>query len=323
MYNSHTMRAIVGNEKANKYILDSLSSGNISHAYLFCGPGNVGKTTLAIEFARNLLCSDGCNDDCTCSNCTLVRLGQHPDLQLVETVEKGGVAELREISKVLELSPYQAKYRVAIIPHVENLSNSALNAFLKTLEEPNPNTVIILTTENRRSILETIISRTRLVTFTHVTDRVLADYLSNNLGKKKDVVPQIVAVSSGRIGLAKRLAEEDGSTLEFTNMATEFFRVFRTNNLYEKVSFATKLNALKTGQKEFLMMEQMYLRRELLVSLRDNTPGRHEVSPRAGKKEVVKIIISALDKLAKAEELAGKNVNSRLIFESLLFRSIS
>jgi len=303
------MKSIVGNEKTVKYLSDSLESGNVSHAYLFSGPLSVGKSTLALEMARKLLCNAGGANDCACHDCRLVASHSHPDLHYLSSAG-AGVDEVREINRQLSLSPYQSKYRVAVITHSENLTVPALNSFLKTLEEPNSNTVIIMTTENKGTLLETIVSRTRQVTFGIISDKAVFEHLNQELGVKKELAQDLTIVAAGRLGIAISLIASEGSAAEDIQNAERFLQVYRSDSLMDKFALAGKLAGNKEGLREQISSISTAARRQLLASVADN------------KKEDYSMMVSALDALARGDELLRGNINPKLVFESILLRSI-
>jgi len=168
---------IVGHKRAVGLLENDLKSGSISHAYIFSGPSNVGKSTVALRFARNAIC--GCGD---CNECTLAEKGSQPDILIFGGSESLKIEESKEIQKFLGLKPHQAKRKIVIISDVERMTREAANSLLKILEEPSGNSVIILTAKNKQNILETIVSRCRAVNFTLVSDSDILEW-----SKSKDI----------------------------------------------------------------------------------------------------------------------------------------
>jgi DNA polymerase III subunit delta' len=303
------MKSVVGNKKAVKYLTDSLESGSFSHAYLFSGPLSVGKTKVALEVARKLLCNDGGDDDCTCHSCHSISSLTHPDLYYLSSAG-AGIEEVREIVRQLSMKPYQSRYRVAVITHAENMTVPALNSFLKTLEEPSDNTVIILTTENKGILLDTIVSRTRQVSFGILPDRAVFEHLNQELGVKKEQAKDLTIVAAGRLGIAITLSEEESDVLGSIKASENFLRIYRSDSIAEKFSLAVKLVSSKDTVREQIPAITTTIRRLLLFAVT------------AGKKDDVNIMLSALDGLAKGEALLRRNISPKLVFESILLRSI-
>ncbi len=303
------MKAIIGNEKAQKILSDSLKNETFSHAYLFSGPVSVGKTTFAVEMARTLLCKLEAKEECDCPSCHLVASMSHPDLHFLSSTG-AGVEEVREITRQLAMMPYQSKYRVAVITHVQDLTVQALNSFLKTLEEPKDNTVIIMTTENKATLLPTIVSRTRQVNFGPVSDKVVFEYLNQELGVKKERAKDLSIVAAGRVGMAVGLSETEVDANAQIREGENFLRVFRSDSIVDKLFLAAKLASVKEGLRDQIPAISATIRRILLAT---------ELQK---KESELTDIVSALDALAAGDELLRKNINPKLVFESVLLRSI-
>ena len=139
-YRPQDFDEVIGQEHIVKTLQNSLSSGSISHAYLFCGPRGSGKTTIARIFAKELGC-DGM------------------DLVEIDAASHTGVEDVRALIEGLQFAPVKSKYKVFIIDECHQLSKSAANALLKTLEEPPTHTIFILATTEASKMLATIVSR--------------------------------------------------------------------------------------------------------------------------------------------------------------------
>jgi len=312
VYNVVVMKDIVGNSTTIKYLKDSVAGDNLSHAYLFCGPENVGKTKAGIGLAKMILC-EGTNPlECsTCPSCMLFGSGNHPDFHFLDK-DAVLVEDIRELTGALELRPYRGKAKVALIPHAEKLTTQALNSFLKTLEEPTTQTVIILTTENKKNLLETIVSRARMVNFSLVSDKQIYEFLNGELGVKKAETEQIVGLAGGRIGYAVTLSTDEGMATDITTLTTEFMRAYKSADIYEKMIFADKLSKDKELLGSRLSGLEMSVRGELLRaaagSSKTFSPGE---------------LLTLLGRLAKSAEAIRRNANIKLVIEGLLLGSIA
>ncbi len=311
MYNVVAMRDIVGNAAIIKYLGDSACENNLSHAYLFCGPECVGKTKAGLDFARLILCEGSNPADCTeCPSCKLFESGNHPDFHYIDK-DTVLVDEIRELTNALELKPFRGKAKVALISHAERLTVQALNSFLKTLEEPAPHTVIILTTENKKNLLETIVSRSRLVNFGLVPDKQIYELLNTELGVKRTDAEQIVNLAGGRIGYAITLAADKELATDTINVTSEFLRAYRSVDIHEKVAFADKLSKEKDSLEPKLQNVEMAVRSELLRLSGDTK------NVRTGE------LLTLLNRLTKSVEMIRRNANTKLVIEGLLLGSIS
>ncbi|MCX6721554.1 MAG: DNA polymerase III subunit gamma/tau [Candidatus Staskawiczbacteria bacterium] len=160
-YRPQRFEEVVGQEHVVQTLTNSISSGNISHAYLFCGPRGSGKTTLARLFAKAINCkaAEGFEPCNKCSSCTEIMAGNSMDLIEVDAASHTGVDAIRELIEGIKFSPVKSKYKVFIIDECHQLSKSAANALLKTLEEPPSHAVFLLATTETHKMIPTIVSR--------------------------------------------------------------------------------------------------------------------------------------------------------------------
>jgi len=133
---------VIGHEWAVEHLTLALNSGRTRHAYLLSGVPNVGKTTFAFALARALNCLADEGRPCgLCRACTLIQKGTYPDIHLLEAENVGGtlkIDQIRALQAKLNIRPYEARYRVAILPRFQEANAASANALLKTLEEPPP-----------------------------------------------------------------------------------------------------------------------------------------------------------------------------------------
>ncbi|MEK6653183.1 MAG: DNA polymerase III subunit delta', partial [Nitrospirota bacterium] len=141
------LKDIIGQEKAINILLGTLSQNRIPSSYLFAGESGIGKKFTAVNFAKTLNCLNSQPSDCCdeCPSCKKIDSQTHPDFMMV-TPEKSEirVEEVRAIEEALSFAPYEGKRKVVIVDEAEAMNASAANAFLKTLEEPPPQSIIIL-----------------------------------------------------------------------------------------------------------------------------------------------------------------------------------
>jgi DNA polymerase-3 subunit delta' len=165
--------SIIGHEKQLLQIEKDLESGNLAHAYLLSGPNSVGKNTVAKKMAGILQCE---NDFChNCNACTQIEKGCHVDTVVFE--DDGESIKIETVRKILERLSMtrQAPYKILLVQSLERMGVEAANSFLKMLEEPPERTVFIMTTDNVRLILPTILSRVRVVQFNSVSHLYLRE----------------------------------------------------------------------------------------------------------------------------------------------------
>ena len=173
---------IFGQPQVREFLRSSIAQNKVSHAYLFTGPTGSNKTMAAYAFAQAILCeNDGCQD---CDCCKKVMRKKHPDVRYYAPEGANGylVEQIREISADTALAPIQASKKIYILDRVDLLGIQAANAFLKTLEEPPADVILILLGRTRESVLPTIVSRCQVVPFRHIPANEAAGILVQNTG---------------------------------------------------------------------------------------------------------------------------------------------
>ena len=170
-WRSQTLSEVVGQESVTQTLRNALSSGRISHAYLFCGPRGTGKTSTARILAKavNCLTTGGKGEPCnTCEMCRAITEGSAMDVIEIDAASNTSVDDIRSLREKVNYAPTQARYKVYIIDEFHMLSGSASNALLKTLEEPPPHVIFILATTEVHKILPTIMSRCQRFDFRRI-----------------------------------------------------------------------------------------------------------------------------------------------------------
>ena len=179
-YRPATFRTVVGQQNLTTTLKGAIDSGRLAHAYLFCGPRGVGKTSCARIFAKTINClsptSDG--EACgQCESCRAIERGNSFNLTELDAASNNSVDDIRQITEQVNVPPQVGRYRVFIIDEVHMLTQSAFNAFLKTLEEPPSYAVFILATTEKHKVLPTILSRCQIYDFKRITINDIVDHL--------------------------------------------------------------------------------------------------------------------------------------------------
>jgi len=199
-----------GQIQANEILSRALKKGTVSHAYLFLGPTGVGKKKAAYAFATRLNCKEIQDDGSSCSHCASCKkmaAGGHPDFITIEAEGASiKIDQIRKLKKTLSYPPFESGYRLVFIPdiHVTLQRREVVNSLLKTLEEPPPSTVFILTTDEGSDLLPTIVSRCQVVPFHHLSQNNVKEYLVSQ-GVDKTLAQKAAAASGGSLGLAEQL----------------------------------------------------------------------------------------------------------------------
>ena len=171
-YRPSTFNAVVGQEALTHTLKTSIASGRLAHAYLFCGPRGVGKTTCARIFAKTINCTnitpegEACNE---CPSCQAFNEQSSFNIIELDAASHNGVDDIKELNKQVLIPPHTGRYKVYLIDEVHMLSQAAFNAFLKTLEEPPEYAIFILATTEKQKIIPTILSRCQIYDFTRIS----------------------------------------------------------------------------------------------------------------------------------------------------------
>lgn len=171
-YRPNSFENLIGQENIAKTLKNSILRNQLAHAYLFCGPRGVGKTTTARIFARTINCLNPTEnmESCgVCESCLSFAEGRSYSIHELDAASNNSVEDIRQLNELVRIPPQIGKYSVYIIDEVHMLSQSAFNAFLKTLEEPPAHAIFILATTEKHKILPTILSRCQTYDFNRIS----------------------------------------------------------------------------------------------------------------------------------------------------------
>lgn len=292
--------SIIGHEKQLKQIERDLMSGNLAHAYLLAGPNSIGKFTVARKMAGILQCEkDFCH---TCPTCLQIQKGGHMDtIEMAESGESIKIEDVRKLIDRLNMTS-NSKYKLLLIKGLERMTIEATNAFLKILEEPPDRTIFILTTDNIKSLLPTIISRVRVVKFQHLSAGFLEEKMKELFPNQDDETRTKVGLfAMGKSGKAMSLMENPEVLSEHMKIYNDVQGFLEHGTVYDRFIYAEDLLADNKKMETFLSILTSVLRTKIL---------EHE----EGREENIK----TLSKIDEAGILLKKNVNNRLVIENLM-----
>ncbi|QIA07787.1 DNA polymerase III subunit gamma/tau [Draconibacterium halophilum] len=179
-YRPDSFQTVVAQASITNTLKNAIKSNQLAHAYLFCGPRGVGKTTCARIFAKTINCTnltnatEACNE---CESCSSFNSSRSFNIHELDAASNNSVDDIRNLTDQVRVPPQMGKYSVYIIDEVHMLSSQAFNAFLKTLEEPPKHAIFILATTEKHKIIPTILSRCQIFDFNRIGVSDISDHL--------------------------------------------------------------------------------------------------------------------------------------------------
>jgi DNA polymerase III subunit delta' len=329
---------IIGHEAALSVLQRALTSDRMPHAWLFTGPESVGKLTAALDFAAAINCTSEEKPCGECQACRSTLSGNHPD---VEIVAPGGICDepehrehtesrdlricqVRRLEKLLSLSPYAGGRRVAIVDSADTLHVEAANAFLKTLEEPPADSVIILLAEREERLPDTVLSRCQKVAFRPVDRETILETLIDR-GADPDDAVAITAASRGRIGWALQALEDPSLLDERSEMLDEAVRLAHAGR-FERFGWAKEAEGRAAGLRERYLRELTVWEswwRDVLLFGSGGSEGaenndRDSQLREEGRLYKASEIVAFLRTLGQTKEYLYANVDPQLALENLI-----
>ncbi len=319
---------LLGHEKAKTLLLQAASKNKIGHAYLFRGPDGVGKKRAALTLGAYLNCKSPLeNDACgRCASCRKYNSFNHPDLLIISPDGAAiKIAQVRALKHQLTFAPLEAKTRVVILEDIHTMRKEAANSLLKTLEEPAPNNLLILTADQAGTVLPTILSRCQIIPFGSLDYNDIAQVLMHQNDVEESQALALASVAEGSIGRAKFLWQEN--LLAFRREVVEQLLLGehdKAETIAQIFRFSEKAAALKENTTEFLALLRLWYRDLVLI-----TAGAPESS--AANKDLSFLIQDAqkrcslaqlnkrLQRIDRAERQLLRNCNRTLVLETLFF----
>ena len=186
-YRPQNFSTVVGQAHITTTLKNAIKNNQLAHAFLFCGPRGVGKTTCARILAKTINCENQTKDGeaCNvCNSCISFDAGTSLNIHELDAASNNSVDDIRSLVEQVRFAPQAGKYKVYIVDEVHMLSSSAFNAFLKTLEEPPPYAIFILATTEKHKILPTILSRCQIFDFKRITNADTVEHLQEICDKE-------------------------------------------------------------------------------------------------------------------------------------------
>jgi len=322
---------ILGHEWAVSLLREHTAHGRLRHAYLITGPQGVGRRTLALRLAQSINCSQPPvpGEPCrACRNCAQIERMQHPDVSIIQAEHEGGtlkVDQVREAQHSLALAPYEARYRVAIFLRFEEAHLSAANALLKTLEEPPPQVILILTAADTESLLPTIVSRCEILRLRPLPLEFAAQGLSQGWDIPIEQAHLLAHISGGRPGHALGLHAQPDRLAQRTAWLNDLIEMLPASRV-QRFAYIESLIKDKDQSKNNLrqmilawlpLWRDVMLRRAGARAALGN-PDRQADIERLAQGIDLATTRQVMVALEHTLELLDKNVNTRLAAEVLM-----
>ena len=248
-YRPQNFNTVVGQSHITTTLKNAILNNHLAHAFLFCGPRGVGKTTCARILAKTINCTnitkegEACN---TCESCVSFEKGGSLNIHELDAASNNSVDDIRTLVEQVRFAPQAGKYKVYIVDEVHMLSPSAFNAFLKTLEEPPPYAIFILATTEKHKILPTILSRCQIFDFRRITNNDTVLHLEEIIGKEhikaeKNALQLIAQKSEGCMRDALSILDK---IVSFSNGELTYANTLEHLNILDEAYFFKLLDYL-------------------------------------------------------------------------------
>lgn len=348
-YRPQNFNTVVGQSHITTTLKNAIKNNQLAHAFLFCGPRGVGKTTCARILAKTINCTnpteegEACN---SCNSCVSFESGTSLNIHELDAASNNSVEDIRTLVEQVRFAPQAGKYKVYIVDEVHMLSASAFNAFLKTLEEPPGYAIFILATTEKHKILPTILSRCQIFDFKRITNKDTVEHLQEIIQKEsikaeKAALQVIAQKSEGCMRdslsiLDKIVSFTNGTvtyqnTLEHLNILDEDYYFRLLDSLQQQDMAAAMLLFDEINRKGFegdlVLNGFAEFIRNLLVckdaksaSLLDVVEGLQEKYVQTAAKISMSYLVSALNILNEAEIQFKMARNKRLHVELAIIK---
>ncbi|MEN9701962.1 MAG: hypothetical protein RIR55_1304 [Bacteroidota bacterium] len=348
-YRPQNFNTVVGQSHITTTLKNAILNNHLAHAFLFCGPRGVGKTTCARILAKTINCTnitkegEACNE---CDSCTSFEKGASLNIHELDAASNNSVDDIRTLVDQVRFAPQAGKYKVYIVDEVHMLSASAFNAFLKTLEEPPAHAIFILATTEKHKILPTILSRCQIFDFKRITNNDTVEHLEEIIGKEhikaeRNALQLIAQKSEGcmrdALSILDKIVSFSNGELSYKN-TLEHLNILDEEYFFKLIEYLTKQELTKAmllydeiNQKGFegdmVLSGLASFIRNLLVckdpasaSLLESIEGWRDQYISTAKEISTPYLVSALNILNEAEIQFKQARNKRLHVEMAIIK---
>ena len=348
-YRPETFKSVVGQQSITGTLKNAIKNNHLGHAYLFCGPRGVGKTTCARIFAKTINCANPTSDiePCNeCESCMAFNESRSYNIHELDAASNNSVDDIRTLTEQVRIPPQVGKFSVYIIDEVHMLSQSAFNAFLKTLEEPPSHAVFILATTEKHKIIPTILSRCQIFDFNRIKVDDAVNYLDfisqkENIEYEEEALHVIAQKADGAmrdaLSIFDQIVSFSGKNITYQNVIDNlnildyeyYFRVtdhFMEGNVSESLLIFDEVIDAGFDGHNFITGLASHLR-DLLVSTDPATVKLLEVSDSLRKRYLEQskkcdpvFLFKALEICNQADLHYKASRNQRLLIELTLVK---
>ncbi len=316
------MWQVVGHEWAVELLERSLANGRTAHAYLLLGLPQIGKTTLALNFAQALNCLGEEKPCGQCRSCLKIAHGNHPDVRVIEAVNGTiKIDQMRAVQREVALSPHEGRWKVYIIRQMERATTEAANCLLKTLEEPPTQVILMLTAGEIDQLLPTIISRCQVLNLRPLPISLVREALEERWEIDPEQARLLARLSGGRLGWAVRASEEAAILQKRERCLNEMIELMGQGRV-ERLRYAQRLSRHPDSLREVLDLWLSWWRDLLLVKGGSSTEVTNVDREATLRSQAQSYSLTQVRDFVKALRAAvwqlDHNANTRLALEVLM-----
>src|SRR6056297_338572 len=259
--------SVVGQDRIKYYLTNSVKKDNLTHGYIFEGPKNIGKLEVAKVFAQLILCKNSDKKPCEkCSSCIKANADSHPDIHIIKLDENSiKRKDIDELQSSIYMKPYESNKKVYIIDDSHKMTVQAANTFLKTLEEPPEDTIIIMITINKDLMLDTITSRCQIINFDMLGHKEVEKILVEEYNMDEEKSKLLAAYSKGNVYKALKILNGDDKTLEYRDEIVEIVDKMLTEGKRAVFDYEKYFNTRKDNIDDILDIIIIWYRDILFV----------------------------------------------------------
>ena len=329
---------------AQDHIIDhfkkAIEADHLSHAYIFTGQDGIGKTLFAKEFAKALNCKDNESDSCnSCPNCIRVESHNHPDIFWIEREEKAKfikIENIRNLQNSVRLSPLESDYKIFIIKDADRMNEEASNCLLKTLEEPAPNTIMILIANSMTPIKDTIRSRCQIIRFHPIPTKMIANQLTNQTGADTKMIEWISRFSNGSLGnaldlldnnyykmnddIVTRMTEPDMDNLVFAEEVIDSYLSAGDSLEGKRQILKSILHCILQLYRDLLIVKVMNRHEAQQEKMSLFNAGREDTLQKHSNHLTQEQIMYVIDEILESIKYIDFNLNINLLVENIITR---